>query len=153
MSRDIDSPIFEREVTSVNEWISSKKLFHIMRDHPLHTTALLAGLWAFDLSKNRTIRNQITQRLLSKSLVRCYDPMTGDQDFLKDYVWPLAERQSIQHDSFHCKSFPLSIPFTQPKLSMTQFTGCRRPCRADQDPPGPCPIQCRLSKHTDGNLC
>jgi hypothetical protein len=153
MSRDIDSPIFKREVVSVNQWILSNKLYHIMRDHPLHYDVILAGLWAFHISKNETIRNQFTRYLFSKSLINCYNSITGDQDFLQDYVWPIAENQSMQHDSFHCHKFSLSIPFTQPKLSMTQFVGCRRPCHHNQDPPGPCPIYCRSSNNTDQNLC
>jgi hypothetical protein len=99
------------------------------------------------------MRNELTRRLFSKSIIRCYNPMTGDQDFLQHYVWPLAQINSIQHDSFHCQKYPLSIPFTTPKLSMTQFVGCRRPCRHDQDPPGPCPRQCKSPNNLDNILC
>jgi len=153
MSRDIDSPILEREVVSVNEWILSNKLYHIMRDHPLHNDVILAGLWAVKISKNQTIRNELIRRLFSKSIMNCYNPINGDEHFLQHYVWPIAQKDSIQHDSFHCQLFNLSIPFTKPKLSMSQFVGCRRPCRPDQDPPGPCPIRCRLPNNTDENLC
>jgi hypothetical protein len=153
MSRDIDSPILTREVVSVNEWILSNKLFHIMRDHPYHFNVILAGLWAFKVSNNKTITNQITRRLFSKSLINCYDSMSGNQDFLEDFVWPIAEKESIQHDSFHCQQFIFSIPFSTPKLSLTQFVGCRRPCRHDQDSPEPCPTRCRSPNHTDQYLC
>lgn len=153
MSRDVDSPILQREVQSVDEWTFSDKSFHIMRDHPDHYDVILAGLWALKIGQEQRIRNELRNHLLSKSLMRCYNPMTGDQDFLKDYLWPIAEKQSIQHDSFHCHEFPFAIPFTIPKRSPTQFVGCRRPCRADQDPPGPCPILCQIPNNTNTFLC
>lgn len=153
MSRDIDSPILQREIVSVNQWLLSNKLYHIIRDHPLHYDVILAGLWAFKVYQNETMRNELRKRLLSKSIINCYNPMSGDLDFIYDYIWPIAQNQSLQHDSFHCQQFPLSIPFTTPKLSMTHFIGCRRPCRSDQDSPGPCPIQCISSNNTDPNLC
>jgi hypothetical protein len=153
MSRDIDSPILEREVISVNQWILSNKLFHIMRDHFLHYDFILAGLWGFKISKNETLRKEIRQRLFSKSLMNCYNSMTGDQDFLYDFIWPIAEKNSIQHDSFHCQLFNYSIPFTKSELSNSHFVGCRRSCRMDQDPPGPCLIQCISSNNTNTDLC
>ncbi|CAF4039394.1 unnamed protein product [Rotaria sordida] len=153
MSRDIDSPIYQRELLSVNQWLLSDKLYHIMRDHPHHNDVILAGLWAFKISINRTITNNIIKYLFSKSILNCYNSMRGDQDFLRDYVWPIAEKESIQHDSFHCKLYKFSIPFPKPKLSITQFVGCRRPCRYNQDPPGPCPIKCLPHNYTDQYLC
>ncbi len=71
--------------------------------------------------------------------------MTADQDFLYDFLLPIAEKNSIQHDSFHRQRFNYSIPFTKPKLSNSHFFGCRQPCRMDQDSPGPCPMQCILT--------
>ena len=153
MSRDIDSPILEREVTSVNEWLLSQKLFHVMRDHPFHSDVILAGLWGVKVYQNETIRKKLAQPLLSKSLVNCYNPVDGDLRFLEHYLWPLAKQNSIQHDSFYCQKYHSSIPFTQPKLSTSKFIGCRRPCRSDQDPPGLCPVECLYSNQTNRVLC
>ena len=36
LSRDLDSPLSEREFNAVNDWLSTKKPWHVMRDHPLH---------------------------------------------------------------------------------------------------------------------
>ena len=44
MSRDIDSPILERETTVVQLWLKSKKTIHIIRDHPEHNVPILGGL-------------------------------------------------------------------------------------------------------------
>ena len=41
MSRDADSPIIPREEDAVREWLSGDRIFHIMRDHPLHCVSIL----------------------------------------------------------------------------------------------------------------
>jgi hypothetical protein len=43
ISRDADSRFTEREVKLVNEWLSSTKDFHIIRDHMHHMVPILAG--------------------------------------------------------------------------------------------------------------
>lgn len=40
-SRDLDSPLPQRELDAVNEWLSTGKAWHVMRDHPLHTVPML----------------------------------------------------------------------------------------------------------------
>ena len=30
---------------AVNEWLQSKHVFHVMRDHPGHDLSILAGMW------------------------------------------------------------------------------------------------------------
>ena len=45
ISRDTDSRLGMREKFAVNEWITSDKGFHIMRDHPYHATEILGGMW------------------------------------------------------------------------------------------------------------
>ena len=43
ISRDVDSFIYPREVDAVNEWLQSNYTFHLMRDHPMHRSIILAG--------------------------------------------------------------------------------------------------------------
>lgn len=40
-SRDLDSPITQRELEAVKEWIASGKAWHAMRDHPMHFVPML----------------------------------------------------------------------------------------------------------------
>jgi hypothetical protein len=40
-SRDLDSPLPQRELNAVHEWLSTDKPWHAMRDHPLHTVPML----------------------------------------------------------------------------------------------------------------
>ena len=49
MSRDLDSIINERESAAVLQWIKSPYAFHIMRDHPLHSKEIMAGLFGIKL--------------------------------------------------------------------------------------------------------
>jgi len=53
----LDSRFNDREQAAVDEWMRSDKSFHIMRDHPAHTTTILAGLFGSKLL-NLEIRNQ-----------------------------------------------------------------------------------------------
>ena len=43
VSRDTDSPLIQREKDSVDVWLGSKTLYHIMRDSPEHSNVILAG--------------------------------------------------------------------------------------------------------------
>jgi hypothetical protein len=40
-SRDLDSPLPQRELDAVNDWLSTEKSWHVMRDHPLHNVPML----------------------------------------------------------------------------------------------------------------
>ena len=43
--RDADSRLHSRELLLVDEWISSNKLFHIIRDHKFHNAKIMGGMW------------------------------------------------------------------------------------------------------------
>jgi hypothetical protein len=154
MSRDIDSPILERELTVVHTWLDSQKTIHIMRDHIQHAIPILGGLWGIKLNKERSWIKNISQYLLTPDIVRCY---TGerDQTFLEDYIWPYASinnKMTLEYDSFYCEKFPNSLPYPTRKESGTRFIGCRRPnCTRDEHPP--CPEKCRPSNHSDWIWC
>ena len=60
--RDSDNDLTMRERFAVDEWISSQKPFHAMRDHPLHRDPVLAGAWGgnnellgYDIGRNITL--------------------------------------------------------------------------------------------------
>ena len=46
-SRDTDSSLIQRERDSVDAWINSDTLFHVMRDNPYHNTVILGGLFLY----------------------------------------------------------------------------------------------------------
>jgi len=61
--RDTDSRLTTREYNAVIEWINSGKYFHIMRDHPYHTEAILAGMWG---CKPKELMDRINEEIYSK---------------------------------------------------------------------------------------
>lgn len=104
--RDCDSVINIRERRAVDEWLTSGRFYHTMRDHAAHTDLLLAGLWGG------------TARLLpplQKMLEGFgYNPITesrtADQLFLGRVVWPMIKDHILIHDRvyrvFGAKDFP-----------------------------------------------
>lgn len=105
ISRDCDSRISLREKLAVDEWLSSNKDFHIMRDHPFHNTVILGGMWG--------CRNQI----FHKSNIT-FNPNEHesfwqvDQNFLREKVYPRVIDNCFIHDNYchfgenNCKDFP-----------------------------------------------
>ncbi|CAF1344187.1 unnamed protein product [Adineta ricciae] len=155
MSRDVDSPILDRETTIVRTWLDSQEhTIHIIRDHPEHSVPILGGLWGIKTHHERSLVKDISQFLLSPDVVRCYTGR-GDQTFLEDYIWPYANKHrdiTLEYDSFLCKRFPHALPFPTRKQSPTLFVGCRRPnCTLDEHPE--CPKRCRPADHPDWIWC
>lgn len=100
LSRDTDSRLSLREKYAVDEWLSSDKDFHIMRDHPYHNTVILGGMWG--------CRNGILSNI--KELLTNYikgNFWQVDQNFLRDIIYPLVRDTSFVHDEFfEKKPFP-----------------------------------------------
>ena len=80
MSRDTDTRIWDREVISVNAWLKSDKLFHIMRDHPYHKSVIMGGM--FGTRKNVKIKSWVD--LINK--VKQSGNRNYDQIFLFKYI-------------------------------------------------------------------
>lgn len=51
VSRDLDSPIIDREREAVKIWEKSDKILHYMRDHPYHRYPILGGMWGAKVKK------------------------------------------------------------------------------------------------------
>lgn len=93
LSRDTDSRLNMRERLAVDEWLSSDKDFHIMRDHPYHTAVILGGMWG--------CRNGILKNI--KKLINNYKKgnfWQVDQNFLRDIIYQLVKNVSFIHDEF-----------------------------------------------------
>lgn len=106
MSRDTDTRIYLREKEAVNEWLSSNKNFHIMRDHPAHGSLILGGM--FGTKKINSINSWIEiMNTFKQNGTRQYD-----QDFLVNFIYPKIKNDCLIHASFCkfekdlCKNFP-----------------------------------------------
>lgn len=110
LSRDCDSRLSERESNAVSEWLSSDKLFHIMRDHPYHTTPILGGMWS--------CRGGIMKKInLSERILRWANQNNGnynfgvDQDFLARVIYPIVVNYSMEHSEFNIRFVGEIRPF------------------------------------------
>lgn len=89
LSRDADSRLSEKEFKCVNEWLESDKQFSIIRDHIRHYDfPMLGGLWGYKGKLSKTIFEKM--KMYSK-----HHKYTIDQIFLRDCVWPEAEKSSL----------------------------------------------------------
>lgn len=106
--RDADARITEREKLAVDEWISSGKSIHVMRDHPAHRIpygnnglGILGGMWGI---KSRVI--PITELIKRYPLAK-ENKYGNDQSWLKS-IYSIFENDRCTHDEFfENKPFPI----------------------------------------------
>lgn len=103
ISRDTDSRLSPREKIAVDAWIESGKDFHIMRDHPYHGTAIMAGMWGIKGGILKDLEQSIDH-------FKATTEKGQDQSFLTKIIYPLVSREDISclvHDPFfEKKPFP-----------------------------------------------
>ncbi len=103
--RDTDSRLSEREKVCVDEWIESKKNFHIIRDHPHHGARIMGGMWgATRIAGGKFSYNKKFQEF--KKLFPFGDMNKtrkggGNQHFLAEMIYPLIKDDVIIHDNYH----------------------------------------------------
>lgn len=101
LSRDTDSRLNLREKYAVEDWLRSKNDFHIMRDHPWHTTVILGGMWG---ARNGILKG-VTQLIANYKKNNQYQV---DQNFLREVIYPRVYLNSLVHDEFfEIKPFPV----------------------------------------------
>ncbi|XP_069952086.1 uncharacterized protein [Cherax quadricarinatus] len=147
--RDADSPILQREVDAVQQWITSGKCFHVMRDNKHHGVNMLAGTWGgcntWYLSKATSVRD---------SMLTNAREWNYDQVVLSQHMWPWASGNVLVHDSYTCERFPGSLPFPSQRVNDT-FVGMRtyRKEFANDGVRNECPVACRPKTHKDWKYC
>lgn len=100
ISRDCDSRLNLREKEAVDAWLESDKSFHIMRDHPYHTTEILGGMWGVKHPKLKNLN-------LLMAAYQGGEFWQVDQNFLKEIVYDKVREDSLVHDEFFSnKLFP-----------------------------------------------
>lgn len=98
--RDTDSKFSNREVEMVNQWISSTKPFHIVRDCESHAATILGGTWGavpgcidnFELKISSFMTKIIPDEKNPRGLFHGCDQM-----FLHHYIWPLIKDNHMAH--------------------------------------------------------
>jgi hypothetical protein len=108
--RDADSLISLREAYAVEQWLTSGKRFHMMRDACTHTELIMAGLWGV-VNGSLPPLQKLIDRFMSAPLVSKH---FADQYFLRQYIWPYARTSLMQHDSVF--GFMDTAPFPNEKI-------------------------------------
>lgn len=104
--RDTDSRLSGRDIAAVRQWEMSGKTIHVMRDHPMHDTPILGGLWGAKPLGVPDFRNHLEN----------YTPdgrHGEDQRFLTKYVYRQYKKEALIHDEIFKRdktsiSFPTS---------------------------------------------
>ncbi len=106
--RDCDSRLTLREKLSVDEWINSGKILHIMRDHPAHripyganSIGILAGMWGIK-GKSLDMTNSIIFFSFNKKNIYGID-----QTFLIDIFNKFKNNYCVHDEFFEKKPFPI----------------------------------------------
>ena len=98
LSRDVDSRITEREMKFVNEWINSKKSFHIIRDNPAHGIEILAGTFGVKVKKfNKINKIKKLDEYILEFNKEFINNKQVDQIFLMKIIWPLIKDNHMAH--------------------------------------------------------
>jgi len=109
--RDADSRIHDRDASCIDDFLSSNKDLHIIRDHPFHNVPILGGLWGIrKTALSNTILSMIETWIYIKN-VKDF-PKGIDQDFLSEVIYPLFLSSAIIHDR---------CGFFEPGESQTSF--------------------------------
>ena len=88
--RDGDSLVSKREKVCVDEWMSSNKTLHIIRDHCYHSQRMMGGMWGIK-------KNNINIEEKIKLMMDKYPGHGGDQVFLKEYIYDEFNNNKFVH--------------------------------------------------------
>ncbi len=97
LCRDADCRLSAEEASVVSGWLSSKKKFHVMRDHILHNDLILAGMWGGVGTGDLDITALMDSYFKGKPT----NKYGHDQKFLGKMVWPLIKTDTFVHDRFY----------------------------------------------------
>jgi hypothetical protein len=102
LSRDADSRLWFREKRAVDEWLTSEKGFHIMRDHKYHNVEIPGGMWG-------ARRGTLPDICELMNDFKKGDYWQTDQEFLSEVIYGKIKNDCFVHDEFfENKPFPKS---------------------------------------------
>jgi hypothetical protein len=93
--RDSDSILTQRESRYVNDWVDSNFDFHIIRDHNLHISPILAGMFGI----KKKYFNLFAQQLLKNKKCTESTKYNSDQLFLGDCIYKKIIKNCLIHTS------------------------------------------------------
>jgi len=94
--RDADSRLSQREKNCVIDWEKTGKEFHIIRDHPYHSTLIMGGMWGATRSLIEKINYDDLVNQFNK--LQYTNTYASDQEFLARMIYPLIKNNACIHD-------------------------------------------------------
>lgn len=105
ISRDCDSRLNWRERRAVDEWLTTDKSTHLMRDGHNHSYTMMAGMFG--------INNQLFHSRYGKiNLENTNHNREDDQKILHNFIWPLISSDHLCNDHWNHNK-PIGQPTTQ----------------------------------------
>jgi len=111
ISRDIDTRIQLREILAVDEWVKSKKILHIMRDHPQHYPKILGGMYGIRPHFNMRKKDWLDS---IEKFYEIYGESTDDQKYLELYLYNSIDSKNIfihdeikRYEKDNCHPYPI----------------------------------------------
>lgn len=96
--RDTDGRLTQREKNCIIDWEMSGKEFHIIRDHPHHSTKIMGGMWG--ATKSFIDRINYDDLINSFSKLTYKNIYATDQEFLARMIYPLVKDFACIHDDW-----------------------------------------------------
>lgn len=126
--RDTDSILTKREKDAVDEWLASDKDVHLIRDHPLHISPVMGGMFGVRGGAKTLLADLIDQGLKMGKLVNYGD----DQRFLSGQFYPRIKRRALVHTSLIKYVFEYAAPLP-PESAGESFIGAYFCNRSDEE--------------------
>lgn len=127
-SRDLDSPILDREIVAMKEFEESDKMFHIIRDHPDHGCRILGGTWGAKKGAIPEMQELVQKHLNDFDNInqddKHFEGWYRDQHFLERIIYPKIRDKALIHDAF--KLYPDEKKIISPfptKRKSDEFVG------------------------------
>lgn len=94
--RDADSILNIKERVAVEDWLASGRAFHVMRDYPVHSELILAGMWGAHRGNIGDMKGRVARYL--RNAPKRLNDKTTDQLFLRTEIWPIVRQSVLMHD-------------------------------------------------------
>lgn len=106
--RDADSVCNIKERAAVEDWLKSGKAFHLMRDLPIHSELILAGMWGAQRGNIGRMAKRVRAHV--ETAEKKINNRITDQEFTRNVLWPILKQDVMAHDP-HLAFGPGAVPF------------------------------------------
>ncbi|MFK7942361.1 MAG: hypothetical protein AB8B85_05520 [Paracoccaceae bacterium] len=96
--RDADSVLNIKERVAVEDWLTSGKAFHVMRDLATHSELILAGMWGAQRGNLGVMGKRVRDHIGADQ--KRLNNVTTDQVFLRNIIWPVVKQDVLVHDDY-----------------------------------------------------